>query len=273
MILTDEVLKEVTQEMTQALGTNILYKYRADNDYTREIIKNHTLWFSRPKEFNDPFDCFSILAPSTDNDKYEWLKDQKPFRNSSHTQKDEARKRLLSMTSSDIKHEIVDKELNKMGICCFNKTEKESLMWSHYSDSHKGLCFQFDITKNPELFILAKDVKYVSSIEPIDIFKDKKWKNKIMSHIIIPKYNKWSYEKEVRVIKFPSEMNYTESDTGKPIEFKLEALKKIIFGCKASEETISSYQSLCEEYGFKHVKFSKMQQKLDGSFELEEKPL
>lgn len=34
-----------------------LYKYYSINDYLYEVIKSSSCWFSRPSDFNDPFDC------------------------------------------------------------------------------------------------------------------------------------------------------------------------------------------------------------------------
>ena len=67
--LTNEQVKE----MVDNIGTNFLYQYRADNEHTENIIKNSALWFSRPSEFNDPFECYSILSSFSDSDVEKWL--------------------------------------------------------------------------------------------------------------------------------------------------------------------------------------------------------
>lgn len=34
-----------------------LYKYYSVNDNLYKVIRNHACWFSKPSDFNDPFDC------------------------------------------------------------------------------------------------------------------------------------------------------------------------------------------------------------------------
>lgn len=55
--------------MFESINTNILFKYRDDSEYTESIIKGHTLWFSSPFAFNDPFDCWSVVKDATDEQK------------------------------------------------------------------------------------------------------------------------------------------------------------------------------------------------------------
>ena len=268
MNLTKDELIIALQDMTNTFKTNILYKYRADNDYTENIIKNSALWFSRPKEFNDPFDCYSVPAPFSKQDAEKWMYSNALYKNATEEDKKKAKENIRNHSLMDVKF-CIDAAINNNVICCFNRTEKEILMWSHYSDKHQGLCFQFDIEKDPNLFVLPFDVKYVSSISPINIFKGE-LTNERIKQIIAQKYTKWGYEQEVRVIKYTDEINLSNVDKGKAIKFNPEALRKIIFGCKASKETISKYKSLCANNGFNHVEFSQMHQKMDGSFDLEE---
>lgn len=272
MNLTNEELNIARKEIVDKLGTKFLYQYRADNEYTENIIKNSALWFSRPSEFNDPFECYSILSSFSDRDVEKWLNTKESFLNATTNKQEEARNRVMSMTENIKIKDSIDRKLNDIGISCFCKTEKEVLMWSHYSDKHKGMCFQFNVEKDPNLFLLPYFVEYVPSISPKNYFL--KQSNEFIRQFITTKCYKWCYEQEIRVIKFPEEMSLSNADKGKAFEYKPEALRKIIFGCKASKETISKYKDdLCANYGFGHVKFSQMQQKKDGTFELEETSL
>src|SRR5215471_4778417 len=47
-----------------------LYKYQACNEYAFGNLKKRCLWFSKPEEFNDPFDCdinFEITDVTEEN--------------------------------------------------------------------------------------------------------------------------------------------------------------------------------------------------------------
>ena len=274
MNLTKDELIIANQDMVNTLGTNILYKYRSDNEHTENIIKNSALWFSRPREFNDPFDCYSVLEKFSKQDVEEWRENNNSYKKASLKDKIIANKHTNKLTYKKVKS-IIDSVLNKIDICCFNKTEKEVLMWSHYSDKHKGMCMEFNIEYDPSFFIFPYTVKYKSSIQPFNYFKNNKTEeiNELIKDIIITKNDKWSYEQEVRVIKYSEMINFSDLENGKEVKFAPKALRKIIFGCKASEETISKYKDLCTKNGFNHVTFSKMQQKMDGTYELEETSL
>ena len=45
-----------------------VFKYRTVNEYTRRIICNDELYFARPDQFNDPFDCRLDILDSLDRE-------------------------------------------------------------------------------------------------------------------------------------------------------------------------------------------------------------
>ena len=92
----------------------------------------------------------------------------------------------------------------------------------------------------------------------------------IVYKIIQPKSAEWGYEEEVRVVKPQSEI---EKNGSQAFQFNPNALRKIIFGCKAHKTIIEKYKNICKKNGFKHVKFTQMCQNKNGSFELEEKSI
>ena len=47
---------------------------------------------------------------------------------------------------------------------CFSKRNDSILMWSHYADSHKGVCFEFDY-ESPYFY----DVLYENKIPEFDV--------------------------------------------------------------------------------------------------------
>lgn len=138
-------------------------------------------------------------------------------------------------------------------------------MWSHYSKYHEGICLEFDILEDPSFFTLPIPVNYVDTMPIYDHFKEQ---NKLFKKIIQPKAKEWEYEEEVRVIKTPNDIKQNKGNQA--FNFNPNALIKVIFGCKASEDTIAKYKELCQRNGLKYVEFSKMYQKQNGQFGLEE---
>ena len=140
-------------------------------------------------------------------------------------------------------------------------------MWSHYAHYHQGLCLEFDILYDPDFFCLTLPVKYVDSMPEYYYPEDN---DCLVNKVIQPKSFDWEYEGEVRVVKPQSEI---EKNGSQAFLFNPNTLRKIIFGCKAHKTVIEKYKNLCHKNGFKHVKFTQMRQKKNGSFELEEKAL
>jgi len=114
------------------------YKYHSVNRYLFDLLVNQEFWFSKPKDFNDPFDT----SQSNFQEYKEWL----------------------------VKSMKEDYE-EKIGVCCFSLDPKSILMWSHYSDNHKGVCLKFDRLKDMECFRGSYPVDYL--LKSISYYKYK----------------------------------------------------------------------------------------------------
>ena len=86
----------------------------------------------------------------------------------------------------------------KNGMLCFCRTWRNPVMWSHYADNHKGVCYGFDV--HPEKFI---DVRYVSE----RLYPNLTNENFLsyvgeaqMTELFATKFIHWSYEEEVRLL-------------------------------------------------------------------------
>ncbi len=236
--------------------SQFLFKYRTI-DSTKKILGNNSLWFSSPNEFNDPFDC--QIIPNTNNTLQEielFLRNDSEVPLSERTIKDLAKDAFETPGKwKDIIDQTFDKIINKTGVCCFTKDEKNLLMWSHYTDSHKGICLKFDILKDPAFFLYPLPVNYRNDYPNYNHLGDR---TNLVNDIILSKSNDWSYEQEIRVIK-PQENGL--------IEFDKEALIEIIFGCKTPIKDMDDIISLSRKNGF-NIKF-KIAKKKDKEFALE----
>lgn len=71
------------------------------------------------------------------------------------------------------------------------------VMWSHYSDKHRGICLGFDI---PDEFAIP--VKYIderSTLQFVDGIESKGVDPQFALDLMRSKYKAWSYENEIRM--------------------------------------------------------------------------
>jgi agmatine/peptidylarginine deiminase len=129
-----------------------------------------------------------------------------------------------------------DSALRKIGACCFTTDPRNLLMWSHYSNHHKGIVFQFEVAKDTTTFLKTVRLNYVKNYPIIN------WANDTLEELkstFLNKYDAWSYEKEWRII-------HTHG-ANTLLNFKLEALTGIIFGCNADNNIKNKIMQLLEE--------------------------
>jgi hypothetical protein len=140
-----------------------LYKFRSINKWLIEGIVKNTIYFAHPAELNDPFDCqvdlggaLSRAIAEAKGDRHDFLKrflDNEEFINNWHN------------------------VIGNMGVFSFSLYRQaileETLMWSHYAEEHRGVCFQYVI---PETFIKklmddSEDTRLVCAAE-VDYSED-----------------------------------------------------------------------------------------------------
>ena len=221
-----------------------LYKYRDPKERTEDIFRSSSIWFSQPSSFNDPFDCqLSEVEEHSDDDASRFF---------SHILKGRSDEEYL-MRSGPKKNElelIMEKAksitLERMGVLCLSKNFDSILMWSHYTDCHKGLVIEFDLEEDPDFFLSPVTVKYSSNYEPTNYFANPE---DSIKRIVSTKSDAWQYEAEVRILK---------PETKGLIEFKPKSIRRVIFGCKADQIFIDKIRSLCSSPELKHVQFSSM---------------
>lgn len=225
-----------------------LYKYRADNHYTENIITQNELWFADPSLFNDPFDCNTPINPHTPLAEIKkWLLSVGILKNNIDRLAEEIQR------NPNIMKDQTEKALKRTGVCCFSSLEDNILQWSHYSDYHQGVCLKFDVLENPDFFVTPIIVSYRRVMQHYNHFTHAQ---NIIEYLIRPKYYEWSYESEVRIVKPEPLINANGNQ--RAFKFKNEALKEIIFGAKASTAVIDKYKKLCKDNNKNHVQFFRM---------------
>ena len=152
----------------------------------------------------------------------------------------------------------IEKYTNDIKIYSLSSEYNNFLMWSHYSNEHKGICIAYDISNiNEYNNIILKKVRYTNSVILGDyehIFDN--YALNLESHFIslfYLKHKNWQYENEYRII----------ADTKE--EYIYLPIKAIYFGMNASDDDIKLIKSLVKD---DTVKFYKMKPDKNNLFNL-----
>lgn len=266
---------------------NTYFKYMTAQ-VAKIVLVNHTLRWSSPLLFNDPFDVkrdfdfgFDIeelkdpllnemvnlisaedLPDISHNPRVEWLvktlrredrADQRAIMLEEFPQLlDEGIHRVKNGAYEDIKQQW-SKFIPQFRILCLSEVCDNSLMWSHYSDSHRGVVLELQsINHLDSPWLIAQPVKYQDS--PPILATKQEWIKSITGqkplnfHIwqfyqpfAITKTRDWEYEKEWRVVHFmcPGEGGlYTDRHFNPP------EVRSVYIGCEISDEDANDVISL-----------------------------
>lgn len=225
-----------------------LYKYYSINDYLYEVIKSSSCWFSRPSDFNDPFDCnLDISIGNSVGEIMDNLERSSMFRllKEELLQRSDdvkyAGKRLLAKPFfiKRIINEVHKYYINQnIGVYCLSEDPMNILMWSHYADSHKGICVEFDIKRGGFFYNNLLPVQYRKRYPKFELSDYQDEGNMMFTmhqQAICTKSVLWKYEKEWRVI----------ADDGCGLKkFDKQDVTKVIFGAKTSDDDKERIKSL-----------------------------
>jgi hypothetical protein len=118
----------------------------------------------------------------------------------------------------------VTEELGKRRMYCLTPIPDSTLMWSHYADSHRGICLEFD--KNNGLIGRARPVRY-SKTYP-------EWTPQGLNNpleVVLAKSMDWAYEREFRIIA--SSLDGPLKLHGDFVLLPPGALVAVIVGCES----------------------------------------
>ncbi|EGU30861.1 hypothetical protein VIBRN418_16281 [Vibrio sp. N418] len=171
----------------------ILYKYVSLSG-ARAMIESSALGFSRVNDLNDPFESSSLL-----------------FEEDS------------SLTSKQIAMGLKNRLSTKFGVLSLTRQPLNSLMWSHYGDSHKGVVIGIDVDladlNSSETSVIPShygDVRYTATqpanpivfsdfnrlmLEDFELERFEAHSSNLLARSYLYKSLEWAYEEEVRVVK------------------------------------------------------------------------
>ena len=187
--------------LTASLNINSpknIFKYQPINDYSLENLKDQRLWASEPSAFNDPFEYnFSQI--------------------------------VVNPKGSELA--VFIERIHMCKVVCLTARPDNLLMWSHYSNNHKGLCLGF------YHYTVSTRVHYTNQFPKVDFneINQPSYLEISIVNILHTKSPEWSYEEERR-------MTYV-STTDSKVDYP-GPLFLVIFGMRTSNEDIDKVKSL-----------------------------
>lgn len=202
-----------------------LYQYRSISSdqrmqYLISLMRDGSVRFTPPNEFNDPFDfCPTCLHEFPDDD-------------------------FPHAVGNSINFGIQAALSKLVGVWCLTPHPDRMLMWSHYADQHCGVCVGFD----PE--VLASRVPVNNQGYPAFLparqvqYKDERPTDDCPDSLFV-KSPEWNYEDEYRVVSHRA--------GGVPAwgpgvwSVPPEAIVEVIFGARTPPKKIDEISKLVSE--------------------------
>ena len=163
------------------------------------------------------------------------------------------------------------KTVKSVGVLCFSSKNDNHLMWSHYSDSHRGFCIEYDRDLEEKIWKATRRVNYVDNLS--ELFNGTleyiaKWKvhgfvplkevKENSENIIYTKNSHWSYENEWRLI----DGNSGSGLTTLPID-----IARIIFGFRMTTADRETVYNLTKNIS--GIKYSQCNGAINNDFSME----
>lgn len=278
-----------------------LYKYRPVNEFSLNNLEEDTVWLNSPNDYNDPYEFyenidFKELSNAINKKHIDELLEMM-------TSKIQVSQEIIEKAKeSDEPIEIIGKALMKenqysdlkietffsfiseyvaknnqrliseklefiqdsMKVSSFCEENNQFLMWSHYSDSHRGFCIEYDTDcwkksdlRRRILFpVLYQDEVYNSTPHLLKSINETEWNNLYPLLSGSTKSKNWEYEKEWRFI-----INIGASFSRQ--NYSMNCQSKVFLGYKISEEHKNEIIEICKKKGL-----PVFQTKLAGNYKL-----
>lgn len=222
----------------------MLYKYACDLNRVVSNIKLHSLYFNTTIGFNDPFDTYPVYDIDEQQRKNIFVRYENEHELDSKVEETFSCERLAELQRWQDKMSMPN---SKYGFTCFSKQKDIIIMWSHYANSHKGVCLGFDISDEglDSFFDFTQfdtDISFDKKLFPIQ-YKQKEERpvfqfiNQTQTEFLNCKYEEWAYEKEYRIMLMANH----EGVFPRLMKYQPERLREVNFGANTSWEEFEKY--------------------------------
>lgn len=218
--------------MNEQRPPRLLWKYRPWDEYIEGGIVRGELKFNFPSVLNDPFEFrWRHKFPKEEEAIDEFLRDllageyptdtlaerRSRFIRAKREAKEYARRHKGRPFPIDF--------ASRIGVLCLTEEFDNLLMWSHYADQHRGVCFGIDTTLLGGK--VMRRVNYTDTVPVIDVREYVQGGSPACIDVSLAKCPAWSYEKEWRTV-------HTQGVHSFP-----ECIKHVIIGAVASQDVVN----------------------------------
>jgi len=248
-----------------------IYKFYGYRDFDLDAFAGSYLWFSKVKDFNDPFE--GLYREQINFRKPEDISDQdvilfykasaliegfteeqandKAISYFTEIQNDlDVQKVLIAKSLEESMLTTIDEMESNRYCCCFVRDYKDQLaltnklMWSHYANGLRGFALEFENNSLSDSFDDNHDFKTQGGIvdykrmERIDSLNSmtdwmKGDSTKGMSQVFLTKSPEWKYEQELRILSNANKFYYDYS-----------VIRSIILGQKMPKEKLNTLMAV-----------------------------
>ncbi|MUK78949.1 DUF2971 domain-containing protein [Aliivibrio fischeri] len=273
----------------------LLYKYRAVNDFSLKNLEEDSVWLSDPKNFNDPYDCSfkkkdeinpndpdfvielalnSGVIDGTDSCKIDLIRSSlnptETLLELSYPDKPEygrsfgrALGEVVKEQGLKLTNELSENMKQTFKVCSFSENPYSILMWSHYADFHKGFCIAYDFgslgNEDMRTRLMSPVIYSDEMFDASGIFGRNKTVNNILyiNQAALVKSKEWAYEKEWRLV-------FGNMTLQNEMSFRVPKAKYVILGTKISAENAEKIRKICDKKGIevKNMSMSPMKYSL-----------
>lgn len=228
----------------------VLYKYRSVSPaswiYTEALLAKQELFMATRPMFNDPFECRPVLSHECTKEELAAVADRvlrKTNLNSKQRRERVAdivrtRKEQLPLDFAKITRELNDAMDRQVGIFCLSAKPDHLLMWSHYADSHSGICVGLDSESADSPFRNARPVTYSAEYPVCRVLAEDR--NLVQQKATYTKADVWAYEEEWRLINF--------RDGACVKRFEPRFLREVVLGARTLPEVTEKVVNLTREH-------------------------
>lgn len=222
------------------VGIESLFKFSRFDvnhiEYLENLFIEGKLYHSIPEFFNDPFECKPHFNWPSNPSK---VRDIRKHLINVAVKNGHTRKSAESLISKNMSkpgfiqqtiYNSIQKTFSEIRISSFTTQKDNLLFWSHYTDSHKGFCVEYDSTVLP--------ISYAFKVQYKDDYPEVNYPsppNALGFKPALIKSRAWEYEEEFRIIFVPEAARQPKND-GTSLILNGKEMNNVYFGANMTDD-------------------------------------